>query len=103
MGLATKMVWLTRGPMGLRVDRLFASSSNLSFYYLALAMMVVIYVITRRVTRTRMGLAFKAIGQNMEAARTSGINPVFYRIVNLRSPARWPGGWAVFTRTSTAS
>ena len=29
-----------------------------------------------------MGLAFKAIGQNMEAARTSGINPVFYRIVN---------------------
>jgi branched-chain amino acid transport system permease protein len=96
MGLATKLVWLTRGPLGLRVDRLFASSSNLSFFYLVLVMMVVIYVITRRVTRTNMGLAFKAIGQNMEAARTSGINPVFYRIVNFTlscALAGWLGGF----------
>jgi branched-chain amino acid transport system permease protein len=96
MGLATKLVWLTRGPLGLRTDRLFAASSNLSFYYLVLAMMVVIYVITRRVTRTKMGLAFKAIGQNMEAARTSGINPVFYRIVNFTiscTLAGWLGGF----------
>jgi branched-chain amino acid transport system permease protein len=96
MGLATKMVWLTRGPLGLRVDRLFGSASNLSFYYLVLAMMVVIYVITRWVTRTKMGLAFKAIGQNMEAARTSGINPVYYRIVNFTlscTLAGWMGGF----------
>jgi branched-chain amino acid transport system permease protein len=82
MGLATKLVWLTRGPLGLRVDRLFASASNVPFYYLILAMMVAVYVITRWVTRTKMGIAFKAIGQNMEAARTSGVNPVYYRIVN---------------------
>jgi branched-chain amino acid transport system permease protein len=96
MGLATKMMWLTRGPLGLRVDRLFAASSNLSFYYLILAMMVAIYVITRWVTRTKMGLAFKAIGQNMEAARTSGINPVYYRIVNFTlscTLAGWLGGF----------
>jgi branched-chain amino acid transport system permease protein len=96
MGLATKMVWLTRGPLGLRVDRLFAAASNLSFYYLVLAMMVVIYIITRWVTRTKMGLAFKAIGQNMEAARTSGINPVYYRIVNFTlscTLAGWLGGF----------
>jgi branched-chain amino acid transport system permease protein len=96
MGLATKLVWLTRGPLGLRVDRLFGSASNLSFYYLVLAMMVVIYIITRRVTRTKMGLAFKAIGQNMEAARTSGINPVYYRIVNFTlscALAGWLGGF----------
>ena len=96
MGLATKLMWLTRGPLGLRVDRLFASSSNVSFYYLILAMMVIIYVITRWTTRTKMGLAFKAIGQNMEAARTSGINPVFYRIVNFTLScmlAGWLGGF----------
>jgi branched-chain amino acid transport system permease protein len=96
MGLATKLLWLTRGPLGMRVERLFAASSNLAYYYLILSMMVVIYVITRRAVRTRMGLAFKAIGQNMEAARTSGINPVFYRIVNFTiscTLAGWLGGF----------
>ena len=82
MGLATKMVWLTRGPLGMRVERLFDTSSNIPYYYLSLVMMVVIYIICKWVTRTRMGVAFKAIGQNMEAARTSGINPVFYRVSN---------------------
>jgi branched-chain amino acid transport system permease protein len=82
MGLATKMVWLTRGPLGMRVDRLFETSSNVPYYYLCMAMMVAIYIICKWVTRTRMGVAFKAIGQNMEAARTSGINPVFYRVSN---------------------
>jgi len=82
MGLAIKLVWLTRGPMGLRVERLFDTQSNVPYYYLLLAMMTAIFIICKWVTRTRMGVAFKAIGQNMEAARTSGINPVFYRLAN---------------------
>ncbi|SDP60524.1 branched-chain amino acid ABC transporter permease [Desulforhopalus singaporensis] len=82
MGLATKLVWLTRGPMGMRVDRLFDTPSNVPFYYLLLAMMVIIYITCKWVTRTHMGVAFMAIGQNMEAARTSGIDPVFYRVSN---------------------
>jgi branched-chain amino acid transport system permease protein len=82
MGLAIKLVWLTRGPMGLQVERLLDTQSNVPYYYLILAMMTTIYIICKWVTRTRMGVAFKAIGQNMEAARTSGINPVFYRLAN---------------------
>jgi branched-chain amino acid transport system permease protein len=82
MGLVTKMVWLTRGPLGLRCPQLFDTSANLPYYYLILFLMLIIYISTKWVTRSDMGLAFKAIGQNMEAARTSGINPVFYRIVN---------------------
>ncbi len=82
MGLATKMVWLTRGPLGMRVNRLFDTASNVPYYYLLVLMMAAIYIICKWVTRTRMGVAFKAIGQNMEAARTSGINPVFYRVSN---------------------
>lgn len=96
MGLATKMVWLTRGPLGMRVDRLFETQSNAPYYYLCLTMMVVIYVICKWCTRTKMGLAFKAIGQNMEAARTSGINPIFYRLVNFTlscALAGWLGGF----------
>lgn len=96
MGLATKMVWLTRGPLGMRVDRLFDTASNVPYYYLLLVMMVVTYVICKWSTRTRMGVAFKAIGQNMEAARTSGINPVFYRVSNFVlscALAGWLGGF----------
>lgn len=96
MGLATKMVWLTRGPLGLRVPRLFDTASNIPFYYVILVMMVITYLITRLLVGTKMGLAFKAIGQNMEAARTSGINPMFYRIINFTiscALAGWLGGF----------
>lgn len=82
MGLATQLTGLTRGVLGLRTAPLFHTSSNLPYYYLIIAMMVAIYIITKWVVRSNMGLAFKAIGQNMDAARTSGINPVFYRVSN---------------------
>ena len=96
MGLAIKWVDLTRGPLGLRVERLFDTTSNLPYYYLILAMMFVTYLVCRLLVRSKMGLAFMAIGQNMEAARTSGINPTFYRIVNFTiscALAGWLGGF----------
>lgn len=82
LGLATKLVWLTRGPLGLRVPRLFDSPSNLPYYYLILLLMLLIYIICSQVTGSKIGIAFKAIGQNMDAAKTSGINPTYYRILN---------------------
>ncbi len=96
MGLTTKMVWLTRGPLGLRTPQLFDTSSNIPYYYVILIMMFIVYLTCKWVIRSKMGLAFKAIGQNMEAARTSGINPVFYRIVNFTLScmfAGWLGGF----------
>lgn len=96
MGLAVKMVWLTRGPLGLRTPQLFDTPSNIPYYYVILIMMFIVYLTSKWVTRSKMGLAFKAIGQNMEAARTSGINPVFYRIVNFTLScifAGWLGGF----------
>ena len=82
MGLATKLVWLTRGPLGMRVSPLFETASNLPYYYFCLIMLLSIYLICVGCVKSKMGLAFTAIGQNMEAARTSGINPVFYRVTN---------------------
>lgn len=82
MGLATKLTGLTRGVLGLRAELLFKSTSNLPYYYLIIGMMVVMYIITKWIVRSDMGLAFKAIGQNMDAARTSGINPIYYRVFN---------------------
>ena len=82
MGLTTKMVWLTRGPMGLRTPRLFEADSNAPFYFLIIILLFIIYLTCKWIVRSKMGLAFQAIGQNMDAARTSGINPVYYRVFN---------------------
>lgn len=82
MGIATQWVNLTRGPLGLRSPHFFNTASNVPYYYLILLMMFVTYFVTKWATRSKMGIAFRAIGQNMEAARTSGINPTFYRVVN---------------------
>lgn len=82
MGLAIKLVWLTRGPLGLRTPRLFETESNFPFYFVIVILLFLIYLACKWVVRSKMGLAFQAIGQNMDAARTSGIDPVFYRVFN---------------------
>jgi branched-chain amino acid transport system permease protein len=82
MGLAIKLVWLTRGPLGLRVPRLFETDSNTPYYFLIVLLVYLTYLTCRWIVRSKMGLAFQAIGQNMDAARTSGIDPVFYRVFN---------------------
>jgi len=82
MGLTRNLAPLTRGSMGLHPSTFLDTTSNLPYYYIILAMMIVIYVTLRLVTRSHIGLAFKAIGQNLDAAKASGINPTFYRVLN---------------------
>lgn len=96
MGLATKLVFLTEGPLGLNCPTLLKSSSNLPYFYIIFIMFMLTYIVLKWVVRSHMGLAFKAIGQNMEAARTSGINPTRYRIINFTVScafAGWLGGF----------
>ena len=96
MGVTFKWVSLTRGPLGLRVPRLLETTSNVPYFYVVMIMLVVTYIILARLVRSPMGLAFKAIGQNMEAAKTSGINPTRYRIINFTvscALAGWLGGF----------
>jgi branched-chain amino acid transport system permease protein len=59
-------------------------------------MMLVVYIVLKLVTRSRLGLAFRAIGQNLDAARASGINPTKYRVLNFTLScifAGWLGGF----------
>jgi len=96
MGLATKLVFLTRGSLGLPCPTLFKTASNVPYYYTILGMMFVTYLVMKAVIRSHYGLAFRAIGQNMEAARTSGINPLKFRVVNFILAcafAGWLGGF----------
>lgn len=95
-GLVTKLVFLTEGPLGLNCPTLLKTSSNLPYFYIIFIMFIITYVVLKRIVRSNMGLAFTAIGQNMEAARTSGINPTRYRIINFTVScafAGWLGGF----------
>ena len=96
MGLVRNLTDLTRGPLGMNPETLLDTAANLPYYYIILAMMLVVYVALRLVTRSNFGLAFKAIGQNIEAARASGINPTKYRVINFALSclfAGWLGGF----------
>jgi len=96
MGLVRNLTSLTRGPLGMNPTSLFQTTSNLPYYYVILSMMLVVYVLLRLVTRSNYGLAFKAIGQNIAAAKASGINPTKYRVLNFAMSAffaGWLGGF----------
>ncbi len=82
MGLATNLPKLTRGSLGFAPPPLLNTTNNLPYYYVALGILLLTYICLRLVTNSHMGLAFRAIGQNIDAARASGINPTRYRVIN---------------------
>jgi branched-chain amino acid transport system permease protein len=82
MALATAMVQVTRGARGLIVPPLHDSITTGGYLYILLGMALVVYVLLRLIIRSRAGLAFRAIGQNFEAAQASGVNPTRYKLIN---------------------
>jgi branched-chain amino acid transport system permease protein len=82
MALANALVKITHGARGLVVPPLYESATILSHLYILLAMLVVIYIVLRLIIFSRIGLAFRAIGQNYDAARASGVNPTLYKLLN---------------------
>lgn len=82
MGLARNLTDITRGALGLNVPLLLNTSDNLPYYYIMLALLLITLVVLMAVIQSRLGLAFRAIGQNLQAARASGINPTRFLVVN---------------------
>jgi branched-chain amino acid transport system permease protein len=96
LGLTRNLTDLTRGPLGLNVPQMLGTSQNMPYYYIIFAMMIVTFFSLRLVVRSHIGLAFRAIGQNVDAARASGVNPTFYRVLNFTLScafAGWLGGF----------
>jgi branched-chain amino acid transport system permease protein len=96
MGTALNLVPLTRGALGLHPPSLLEGTGNRPYFYVIMAMLLVTYVTLTLLTKTRMGLAFRAIGQNVDAARASGINPTRYKVINFTLScmfAGWLGGF----------
>ncbi|HWR38155.1 MAG TPA: branched-chain amino acid ABC transporter permease [Patescibacteria group bacterium] len=82
MAIASNWVALTRGNSGLSVPPLFDTTENLPYYYVVFAMTVLVYLLLARITRSHIGLAFRAIGQDLQAAQASGIDVTYYKIIN---------------------
>jgi branched-chain amino acid transport system permease protein len=96
MGIVRNLTDLTRGPLGMAPRTFLETTSNRPYYFIILVMMLVVYIVLHLVTRSKFGLAFKAIGQNFDAARASGINPTYYRVFNFTLSAffaGWLGGF----------
>jgi len=96
LGLARNLTEITRGSLGLNVPLLLETSDNLPYYYVILGMLLVTITVLTIVIRSDIGLAFRAIGQNLQAARASGINPTRFLVVNFTLScafAGWLGGF----------
>jgi branched-chain amino acid transport system permease protein len=96
LGLVKNLPDLTRGSLGMAPRPFLETTSNRPYFYIILVMMLVVYITLRLVVRSKFGLAFKAIGQNFDAARASGINPTYYRVFNFTLSAffaGWLGGF----------
>ncbi len=99
MGIVRNWTAITRGPLGMHPVTLLETTSNRPYFYIILVMMLVVYIVLKQIVRSHYGLAFKAIGQNFDAARASGINPTYYRVFNFTLSAffaGWLGGFYAF-------
>jgi branched-chain amino acid transport system permease protein len=91
MGLVRNLPDLTRGSLGLSVPLLLDTSDNLPYYYIILGIMFLTLAVLMVVIRSRIGLAFRAIGQNLAAAKASGINPTRYLVINFTLSCAFAG------------
>jgi hypothetical protein len=62
LGVANNLVDITRGPLGMAPRPFLETTSNRPYFYIILAMLLVVYITLQLVVRSRFGLAFKAIG-----------------------------------------
>lgn len=96
MGLARNLTDLTRGSLGLAVPPLLNTTDNMPYYYVILAILIVTVLVLGAIIRSRVGLAFRAIGQNLQASRASGINPTKFLVANFTISCAFAGVLGVF-------
>ncbi len=80
--IVTALPDITRGAMGLNVRPIFKGASPTPYFYLILAICILTYCTLTVIVNSRFGLSFKALGQDIEAAKAIGISPFKYRTIN---------------------
>ena len=91
MSLITVNVELTRGAKGLIVPPLFEATDRRAYFYAALTVAAIGYIVMAKVANSRIGLACRAIGQNIDVARASGIAPTKYKVLNFSISCTFAG------------
>ncbi len=93
--VAINWVGLTRGSSGLIVPPLFFTVNNIPYYYIILILTVLTYLFLKYVVNSQIGMAFLAIGQDLDAAKASGVNPTKYKVINFTLSCMIAGvaGW----------
>jgi len=82
MGLVIVNVGVTRGQLGLITPLFIKETNQRPYYYIIFPIAIGTYILLSLITTSHIGLAFRAIGQNIDAARASGVNPTKYRVLN---------------------
>lgn len=59
----------------------FRFASKVPYYYVGLAMLLGIYLLMKKIERSRMGYALRTIREDEDAAAAIGINPTKYKIM----------------------
>ncbi len=94
--VASAAINVTRGYLGLNVPYLLDSTSSQPYYYVVLPIAFVAYVVLEGLSRSYVGLACRAVGQNSEAAQSSGVNPTKYRVINFTVSCAFAGVLGAF-------
>jgi branched-chain amino acid transport system permease protein len=71
----------TRGTMGLQTPGLFVEYSKANYYYLFLAVTVLILILIYQFIRSEWGMTFRAVLNDEIAASASGINTIRVRLL----------------------
>lgn len=82
MSVVAALPGLTRGVLGLSVQPLLKSPWSTPYYYVIFIICLVTFIALKIVIKSDLGLAFQALGQDMEAAKYAGVNPMKYRTIN---------------------
>ena len=59
----------------------FRFGSKVPYYYVGLAMVILVYLLMKKIERSRMGYALRTIREDEDAAAAMGINPTRYKIM----------------------
>jgi branched-chain amino acid transport system permease protein len=89
--VASNWVTMTRGATGLTIPLLFKGHNNLPYLLVMLGLVALTYLTLTRLVRSKAGLAFRAIGQDMEAAAISGVDANFYKVMNFTISCAFAG------------
>ncbi len=95
LSVASNWVGVTRGATGLTIPLLYQQEANFPYLATVIIMVLLTYFILSLLIRSKAGLAFQAIGQDIQAAAISGIDANFYKVMNFTISCAFAGflGW----------